>query len=171
MVEWDDRRFTMHIDAEHAYEMDAVYNKGVALYKIGRYLESLLYFDMVIENNPDNFDAVSGKAFSLRESGRYVDAVTCFNRMLAIRPNDGLIDMGREFLLDAIEHDRILIPRYNAILACNPYNISALFGRGDSLNHVGRYAEALECFKTAFDIKPGSKYTIIDDVADSPEPS
>ena len=46
VVEWYDGCSAIHIDTEYTYDIDAIYNRGVALYGLGRYLESLLYFDI-----------------------------------------------------------------------------------------------------------------------------
>ncbi len=78
-------------------------NKGVALYKLGKYNESLVYLDKALSINPNDFHALIYKGQALDNLGNHTQAVALYNRTIvladkaqAINPKfvNALIDKG-----------------------------------------------------------------------------
>ena len=49
-------------------------NEGVALFELGKYEESLPYFDKSLALEPENLRALYSKGFALGKLGRYEEA-------------------------------------------------------------------------------------------------
>lgn len=62
----------------------ALVNKGVALYELERYDESIKYYDQALELNPGKLGAIVNKANALQEQGKYNDALKWFEKAYSI---------------------------------------------------------------------------------------
>jgi tetratricopeptide (TPR) repeat protein len=77
------------VDPNH---INALYNKGSALYSLGKYNESIQYFNKVLTMDPNNLDALVGKGSVLYESRQYTDAIKYYNKVLGIDPDNMDLD-------------------------------------------------------------------------------
>ena len=64
----------LEIDPNYAYAWN---NKGLALYKLGRYEEAIECYDRALQIDPDNAVAWTGKGVALGMLRRYEEAMKC----------------------------------------------------------------------------------------------
>ena len=65
-----------------------MYNKGLALYYLGKSDEAITYYDKVLAIKPNDLDALSNKGNALEDLGKSDEAITYYDKVLAIDPND-----------------------------------------------------------------------------------
>ena len=63
------------------------FNKGLALYKLGRYQEALHAYDEALIIDPDYVPATLNKGSALHKLGRYREAVNAYDEVLSRDPN------------------------------------------------------------------------------------
>ncbi len=59
-------------------DADAGYNKGIALYKLGKYQEAITSYDKAIEIDPNYAKAWHNKGLALKKQGNHIEAEQCF---------------------------------------------------------------------------------------------
>jgi hypothetical protein len=62
-------------------------NNGSALAKLGKYNESIVFFDKALAINPNNTAALNNKGLALAKLGKYNESIVFFDKALAINPN------------------------------------------------------------------------------------
>jgi heparosan-N-sulfate-glucuronate 5-epimerase len=70
-----------------ANDITALNNKGLALAKLGKYNESIVFFDKALAINPNNTAALNNKGLALAKLGKYNESIVFFDKALAINPN------------------------------------------------------------------------------------
>ena len=60
--------------------------KGIELCRLGRYIESLDFFDEILQIEPNNCIVLNGRGIVLYELGRYEEAISSYDRALSIEP-------------------------------------------------------------------------------------
>ena len=61
-------------------------NKGMSLNSLGKFNESITYFDKVLAIDPKNVDALTGKGNVLSNLGNHIESVAYYDKALAIGP-------------------------------------------------------------------------------------
>ncbi len=64
--------------------IDAMNGKGSSLFLLGNYTESLIYFDLVLELEPENYDATKRKAQVLAQLGQLDEAKKYFEKAITL---------------------------------------------------------------------------------------
>ncbi len=64
--------------------IDAMNGKGIALFLVGNHQESLIYFDLVLEIDPQNYEATKKKAHVLAQIGQFDEATKYFEKSLLL---------------------------------------------------------------------------------------
>ncbi|MGB6593185.1 MAG: tetratricopeptide repeat protein, partial [Candidatus Nitrosopolaris sp.] len=62
-------------------------NKGIALLGLGKYNQSIAYFDKALTINPNDVMALNSKGLALYRLGEYNGSISYFNKALAINRN------------------------------------------------------------------------------------
>jgi len=63
-------------------EINALYDKGIFLFCLGKYEESIRCFNQIIFINPSSKTAFGYKGLALRKLNRHKDAVECYKKAL-----------------------------------------------------------------------------------------
>jgi tetratricopeptide (TPR) repeat protein len=58
--------------------VNASYNKGLALYSLGKHNEAIELYDKSLDIDPNDVDALNSKGISLGELGRYYEAIELY---------------------------------------------------------------------------------------------
>jgi tetratricopeptide (TPR) repeat protein len=78
------------------YSAKEWFDKGLELYWIGKYEESVKAFDEALKIEPNNYDTWMQKGWALHELGKYKDALEAFNQSLKIMPDYAYATYGRD---------------------------------------------------------------------------
>jgi tetratricopeptide (TPR) repeat protein len=132
----------------------ALYNKGLALRKLGRYEEAIAAYDAALAIKPDKDSALYNKGLALRKLGRYEEAIAAYDAALAIKPDRHEALSNKGFALNKLGRYEEAIAAYDAALAIKPDKDSALYNKGLALRKLGRYEEAIAAYDAALAIKP-----------------
>ena len=69
-------------------EAGAWYNKGLALYDMGKYEEAIKAYDKAIEINPEEAGAWYNKGLALYDMGKYEEAIKAYDKAIEINPEE-----------------------------------------------------------------------------------
>jgi heparosan-N-sulfate-glucuronate 5-epimerase len=67
--------------------ISALNNNGSSLAKLGKYNQSIVFFDKALAINPNNTAALNNKGLALAKLGKYNQSIVFFDKALAINPN------------------------------------------------------------------------------------
>jgi len=119
------------------------------LRRTGNPKESILYFNKVLEINPDHLDALLNKGHAFGKIGRYHDAIICYNRVLKIESNNilGLINTGLcyHYLRDYEK----AISFYDKILQTYTQHANALYHKACSKALQNKFDESIDMLEQA----------------------
>lgn len=129
--------------------IDDLFKDGMILRKTGNPKESILFFNKVLEINPDHLDALLNKGHALGKIGRYSDAIICYDRVLKI-DNDhvlGLINTGLcyHYLRDYEK----AITFYDKILQRYPQHANTLYHKACSKALQNKFDESIDLLEQA----------------------
>ncbi|EKQ68527.1 tetratricopeptide repeat protein,FHA domain protein [Leptolyngbyaceae cyanobacterium JSC-12] len=135
------------------------YERGLALERLGDYIEAIASYDRALSLHPTEDAACEiwhdrGNAFQYG-LGDYSQAITCYERALKYCPNHGAIWQNRgNALLYGLSLPEEALLCYDRAIAINPQNNLAWRNRGNSLAELRRYDEAIASYDQALVICP-----------------
>src|SRR2546428_690044 len=118
--------------------INALYNKALALDKLGKTSEAISYYNKVLAIAPNDTDTLNNIGADLHSLGKHEEAISYYNKVLAITPNDigALYNIG--LALDSLgKHDKATF-YYNKILAIDPANVDALNKMNLTFNNANK---------------------------------
>ena len=83
-------------NGKEKYSAKEWFDKGLELYWIGKYEESVKAFDEALKIEPNNYDTWMQKGWALHGLGEYKDALEAFNQSLKIMPDYAYATYGRD---------------------------------------------------------------------------
>ena len=119
----DNRAALDDFDASLAIKPDyshALYNRGVALQRLGRLPEALTAYDRALGVDPSNADALVNAGNALAGLGRDRDAVSAYERALRLRPDDAHALYGLVLARDTLGDQRGAFAALNALRQVDP---------------------------------------------------
>lgn len=133
-------------------DIKEIFNKGIILRKTGNPRESILYFNKVLESNPDHLEALLNKGHALGRLGKYHDAIFCYECVLKIEKKNalGLINIGLcyHYLRD---YDKA-IANYDLILEAYPKHSNVLYHKACSKALQGKQDESIDLLEQAINL-------------------
>ncbi|MGB6533116.1 MAG: tetratricopeptide repeat protein [Candidatus Nitrosopolaris sp.] len=105
------------------------YERGAALFNLGKYNESIAYFDKALAINPEDFHALYSKGAALLALGKYNECIAYFDKALAINPKDFYALYNKGVSLGKIGKYNESIAYFDKALAIDPVNTYALSGK------------------------------------------
>ena len=78
----------LELNSHHA---NAWYNKGAALFMLGRIEEAIACYNHALELNPRDAEAWCDKGAAFAQLRRYEEALACFDRALELNPRLALV--------------------------------------------------------------------------------
>ena len=129
--------------------IDELLNNGIILRKTGNSKESILYFNRVLETNPNHLEALLNKGHALGKIGRYHDAINCYDRVLKIDHNNvlGLINSG--LCYHYLREFETAIIQYEKILKTYPQYANALYHKACSKALQNKFDESIDLLEQA----------------------
>jgi tetratricopeptide (TPR) repeat protein len=144
---------------ENPGDVNALNNKGKALYQIGKYNESISCFNKILEEDPLDEDALEGKGRSLFKTGRYKESIDCFDKAAEMDPLNanalfysGQAAHEQKSYDEAIKKYNGAIKIYKNKLDINPKNANAWNDMADILYDMGRMGAAYDAYNEALEI-------------------
>ena len=124
-------------------EVTFLNNKGISLNSIGKFNESITYFDKVLAIDPSNTIALTQKANAFGGLGKYHEAIIYYDKVLAIDPKnaDALDDKGVSFY--HLGNYTKAIGYYDKALSIDPNHAFALYDKANALEALGNYTQSL----------------------------
>ncbi|WP_321416509.1 tetratricopeptide repeat protein [uncultured Methanomethylovorans sp.] len=145
--------FNRSLDA-NPQNADAWYNKGNALYDLGRKEEAIKCYDKALEINPKKDAAWYNKGVVLYDLGRKEEAIKCYDKALEINPKKDAAWYNKGVVLDGLGRKEEAIKCYDKALEINPKKDAAWYNKGVVLSALGRKEEAIKCYDKALEINP-----------------
>ena len=108
---------------------EALYNKGIALRKLGRYEEAIAAYDAALAIKPDKHEALNNKGNALDELGRYEEAIAAYDAALAIKPDKHEALNNKGLALYRINRFKEAIATFDTILTADPNYDSAIYNK------------------------------------------
>ena len=137
--------------------------QGKALYQLGRYQEALKAQEAALEIDRLNAQFLSERAKTLLALERYYDALTVLNRVQAIAPLNPQLWQDKVLALQYLnrpqEAQRVrqeIMTTYDRLAQQQPDNAEIWLEKGDFLNQLPTYPEAIAAYQQAIAIKPNS---------------
>ena len=133
----------------NADNIDALWQQGDALVKLGHYEEAVEISATLCKRDPDNWHAWYNKAWCLEKLERYEQVIPAAKKVIALCHNneDGYELLGNALL--ALERFKEALAQYDKALKYCPTYWSVWASKGFCLLRLERYAEALPCYETA----------------------
>ncbi len=134
--------------------LDTLNNNGNALSARGYPEEAVLWFDKLLEIDPNHGAAPRNKANALFELEKYDEVISYYDKILEIEPRNisVLNDKGRAML--GLGKNEEAIVWFDKTLEVNPKYVHGLNNKGLALYRLGQYDEAISYYDKALEIDP-----------------
>ncbi|WNZ44685.1 tetratricopeptide repeat protein [Leptolyngbya boryana CZ1] len=139
------------------YDYSLLSNRGAALMNLKRFEEALASYDQALLEEPEHTNTLIYRGNVLNQLKRYEDAIASYDKALKIDSNDHRAWYGRSYALVALgryeEAEKCgTIATRTETLTKEPNHLEALYMRGEMLNSIGWYTEALESLEKLIDL-------------------
>lgn len=153
----------LEIDPNH---ISALSQKGISLYKLGEYEEAIEYYNKALEIDPNFIEALLNGGVALIKLKKYNEAILYFDKLIKIASNktdatssrfvtDALFNKG--FALYSLGKNEKAIEYFDQVLDRDPNYVEALNNKGNALNKLEKYNEAMKSYEKALKILKTSK--------------
>jgi tetratricopeptide (TPR) repeat protein len=131
-------------------------NRGLALYKQGRYEEAIDSFSKALDLHPYYAEAWYNRGLSLNALNRNKEAIECYDKAIETEPHyiDAWHSKGLAFA--ALAKYREAIECYDKAIEIEPHYIDAwlIISKGLAFAALAKYREAIECYDKALELDP-----------------
>ena len=155
-------------DEENKLKANEYFNKGLIETDMNM---KLVLFDKSIELNIDFTDVYLAKGNTLYNLERYQEAIECYNKVIEIDPNYSVAIENRNNLIKKIQDEEnklkandyfneglnetnatTKLELFNKSIELNPNVSDVYLAKGNTLNNLERYQEAIECYNKVIEI-------------------
>ena len=136
--------------------VEALINRGIALYQLKRFADALADYDRAIALRPDHADALVNRGNALGRLQRHEDALASYHRALALHPGHAQALVGRGATLHDLRQYDEALKSYDRALALRPDHVETLVNRGVTLHEQKQPGEALNSFDRALALEPNN---------------
>ena len=119
-------------------------DKGIELYKQGKFEEAVKAFDKAIEIDPQNAGAWRNKGLALVELEKYDEAVEAFDKAIGLNPENANLWYHKGLALEMQRKRNEAIPAYSKALEINPG-----MPKPAALMDISRFNSVSEWFNSA----------------------
>ncbi len=139
-------------------KLQELFEKGNALYEKGQFEEALLYYDQIIELEPECAAAYNNKGSALNELKRYEEALACYDLAIKLDPNYAYAYNGKGNALSNLKRYEEALACYDQAIKLDPKYAVVYNNKGNALKGLKRYEEALACYDQAIELDPNYAY-------------
>jgi tetratricopeptide (TPR) repeat protein len=112
--------------------------QGNSLIELGKYEESIVWFDKALAIEPKNSEALYNKAVALSDLGKHEEAITYFDKVLDLDPNDTDALTYKGISLESLGNHAAAIIYFDKVLALEPNNVNTLSWKEYTLRNMGK---------------------------------
>ncbi len=132
-------------------------NKGLALYKLGKYENAIEHYDMALAIDPDNADALNNKGNALASFVGQIKSATYYGTTPKQNSPTLIYVMdtnSRIISTSDLGNFQTAIENYDKGLAKDPNNIKLLANKGQTLFRAEKYSEAIQVLDKGLVVDP-----------------
>ncbi len=133
---------------------DAHYDRGNALFDLGRYDLAIEEYDAAIHHAQGHVPARNNRGLALCALGHYEAAVAGFDDALRIQPANAEAHHLRGKAFSAMRQYAAAIDSYDRAIALDDGEAEVYNSRGSALAQWGKYPEALASYGRALELRP-----------------
>jgi YVTN family beta-propeller protein len=142
------QQYYKKVSEAYLNEINNMNEKAKECENLHKYEEAIIYYDRVISIDANNFNAWLKKGVLLFNLDKYEEAIECYDRVIGLdKYKEKLKRSGQELT------DKQVIEYYKSI-ETNPRNIEALNEKGNTLEKLGKYDEAIQLFNLVIEKNP-----------------
>ena len=130
------------------------FNRGAALFAVGRYDDAIASFDRVLAGKPEFADALLWRAKVLLELHRHDEALESVDRLITKDPELAEAWVGRGNVLIEQKRTKDAFAAFDKALTLRPDTAEAWLGRANLLSDLKRNDDALTAYDRALTLKP-----------------
>ena len=134
--------------------LDALVNKGKALYEIGKLSEAIESFDTVLSNDRTVIEAYIGIGNSLRRLKKLNEALAVYDRAFSVEQSNPILLNARGVLLQELMRFDEALTSFDKAIALKPDYPDGYNNRGNALADLKRFDEALRSYDKAIALQP-----------------
>jgi tetratricopeptide (TPR) repeat protein len=134
--------------------VEALVNRGIALYELKRFGDALADYDRAIALRPGNADALVNRGNTLGKLRRHGEALASYDDALKLQPAHVEAFTNRGVTLHKLKRYDEALTSYDQALALHPGHVEALVSRGAALHDLRQYDEALRSYDRALALRP-----------------
>ena len=121
--------------------------------KLHKHSHAIIYFQKVLDTNPNSYDAHFGLGTTLKHLGKYDDALDEMNNVLGIKASHEVYQaLGEIYLRKGVVD--MAIKNFEEALTFNDSSAETHFLLGFALGEKGRVQESIEAVKKAISLNP-----------------
>ena len=154
-----------NIDVEWNFNSDALteiknistekkLDKGLKLYRKGKYQKAIDIFSEILAENPNNEIAYNRRGNVYLKLEQYDAAITDYNRAIALNPNYLKAYNNRGNAYFKLQLYESALADYNRVIELNPNLEFARYNRGNIFAKLGNYDAAISDYNRALQINP-----------------
>jgi tetratricopeptide (TPR) repeat protein len=136
--------------------VEALVNRGIALYGLERFGDALVDYDRAIALRPGYADALVNRGNALGRLQRHEEALASHDNALELQPAHVEALVSRAATLHELRQYGEALRSYDRALVLRPDDAEALVNRGVTLHELKRSAEALNSYDRALIIEPNN---------------
>jgi len=131
-----------------------LYNKGLALFDLGKYEEAIEWYDKALEVDPKYADALNNKSIALNRLKKYEEAMDCINKAIELDPKHANAWYNKGAVLNNLGKYKQAIECYDKAIQLDPKYVYPLNDKGNVLIKLEKYEEAMDCINKAIELDP-----------------
>jgi tetratricopeptide (TPR) repeat protein len=128
---------------------------ALAHHQAGRLAEAMAIYQQILETTPDDVQALRWLGSATGQMGNISLAVTLLSRAHALAPDHVEILLSLATMQRAAQAYEQALACYEQALALRPQSSVALYGKGTTLQRMGRAQEAMQALRLALALAPG----------------
>jgi tetratricopeptide (TPR) repeat protein len=136
--------------------VEALVNRGIALYGLKRFGDALVDYDRAIALRPGYADALVNRGNALGRLQRHEEALASYDNALELQPAHVEALVSRAATLHELRQYGEALRSYDRALALRPDDAETLVNRGVTLHELKQSAEALSSYDRALIIEPSN---------------
>ena len=149
------KEFRVEMPSEYYFSLGNIYSNRQ------KYEKAIVYYDILLERNPEDSVAYRGKGHVLSHLDRFSEALACIDKALEIDQKDaGAWDIRARMLFELGKLDDA-IKSHDKALELDQKEWILWFNKGVSLSFSGMNEEAIECYNKALELNPRDKCVLI----------